>query len=198
MKWTSESRPARLTSWHEVFENTNPVELEVGPGKGSFLLSAARENENRNFFGVEFSGRRAYRIAELIERYSLTNAIAVAADINCVLRHLVEASSVATIHIYFPDPWWKRRHHRRRLFGAVFCNALSNILLPGGKILLATDVFAYFQQITERLDRVPALSQFEWQRDQRDKKGNLIRTDFERQFLKEGRPIHYAGFIKEQ
>lgn len=198
MNQISGGQPAKSARWDQLFNNTNPVELEVGPGKGSFLLSAARQNEDRNFFGVEFSRRRAYRIAELIERYSLANAIAVAADINCVIQHLVEASSVTTIHIYFPDPWWKRRHHRRRLFDAIFCNALAKILLPGGKILLATDVFTYFRQITGQLQKVRNLSQFEWQRDQKDQRGNLLLTDFERQFLQEGRPINYAGFVKEQ
>ena len=184
-------------SWENVFGNTNPVEIEIGPGKGSFLLSAAQCTPDRNFFGVEFSRRRAYRIAQLIERDRPENVIVIAADINCILKTLIRPASVATCHLYFPDPWWKRRHHRRRLFRANFTQHLARTLIPGGKILLATDVHDYFVEIVRQLTAVPALVQFPWQRDQTNDDGKLILTDFERQFTDDGKFIYYTGFTKD-
>ncbi len=184
-------------AWEDIFGNANPVEVEIGPGKGAFLLASAHSTPEHNFFGVEFSRRRAYRIKQLIEREQPGNVLALAADINCVLKTLIQPESVTTFHLYFPDPWWKRRHHRRRLFRDDFCVALTRALVPGGKILIATDVHTYFVEMVRQLEAVSGLTQFSWQRDQRNQNGKLILTDFERQFMDEDKPIHYAGFYKK-
>ena len=123
--------------------------------------------------------------------------LALAADISCVLNALIRPESVTIFHLYFPDPWWKRRHHRRRLFRGDFCIALTRALVPGGKILIATDVHTYFVEIVRQLEAVAELTQFPWQRDQRNRNGKLILTDFERQFMDAGKPIYYAGFRKK-
>ncbi len=183
-------------AWEEIFGNTHPVEVEIGPGKGAFLLAAAHRTPEHNFFGVEFSRRRVYRIQQLIEREQPGNVLAIAADIRCVLDTLIRPESVSTFHLYFPDPWWKRRHHRRRVFQGDFCVALTRALVPGGKILIATDVQTYFVAMVRQLDTVAELTQFPWRRDQRNRNGKLILTDFERQFMEKGTPIHYAGFCK--
>ena len=184
-------------AWEDIFGNANPVEVEIGPGKGSFLLAAAHSTPEHNFFGVEFSRRRVYRIKELIEREQPGNVLALAADIGCVLDTLIRPESVTIFHLYFPDPWWKRRHQRRRLFQGDFCVALARALVPGGRILIATDVHTYFIEIVRQLEAVTELTRFPWQRDQRNRNGKLILTDFERQFMDAGKPIHYAGFCKK-
>ena len=189
--------PLIPAAWEDIFNSTKPVEVEIGPGKGSFLLTVAQCTPDRNFFGVEFSRRRAYRIAQLIERDRPDNVIVIAADISCILKTLIRPASVATYHLYFPDPWWKRRHHRRRLVRADFTQNLTRTLAPGGKILLATDVHDYFVEIVRQLAAVPALVQFPWQRDQTNGNGKLILTDFERQFRDGGKPIYYTGFTKD-
>lgn len=183
-------------AWEDIFGNANPVEVEIGPGKGSFLLAAAHSAPEHNFFGVEFSRRRVYRIKQLIEREQPGNVLALAADIGCVLNTLIRPESVTIFHLYFPDPWWKRRHQRRRLFQGDFCVALTRALVPGGKILIATDVHTYFIEMVRQLEAVTELTRFPWQRDQRNRNGKLILTDFERQFMDAGKPIHYAGFCK--
>jgi tRNA (guanine-N7-)-methyltransferase len=111
---------------------------------------------------------------------------------------MIWPESVSTYHLYFPDPWWKRRHHHRRLFHEDFSHALVRTLAPGGKILLASDVHEYFFQIVQQFTGVSTLSPFPWERDQVNKRGKLIVTDFERKYRKEGRPIFYAGFIKTE
>jgi len=183
-------------TWEDIFGNPHPVEVEIGFGKGAFLLALARNHPERNFFGVERAKRWSFRLARLIERDSLTNVIGIHADFTCLVRTMIWPESVSTYHLYFPDPWWKRRHRHRRLFHDDFSHALVRTLAPGGKIFLASDVYEYFSQIVQQFTEVSTLIPFPWERDQVNKRGKLIVTDFEQKYRKEGRPIFYAGFIK--
>jgi tRNA (guanine-N7-)-methyltransferase len=183
-------------TWTEIFGNANPVEVEVGFGKGSFLLALARNYPERNFFGVEFAKRLAFRLAYLAERDGPANVIAIHADITCLVQTMFWPESVSAYHLYFPDPWWKRRHQRRRLFQEDFAAALVRTLKPGGTIFLASDVQEYFTVIVHHFLALPELTQIPWQRDHITKRGRLIVTDFERKYREEGRPIYYAGFRK--
>jgi len=183
-------------TWSDIFGNTNPVEVEIGPGKGGFLLALARTTPEHNFFGVEISSRRTARLASLIERDGPANVIAIHADITCLLPLMIWPASVAAYHLYFPDPWWKRRHHARRLFHDDFAAALVRTLVPGGKIFLASDVEKYFTEVVRQFATVSELTQFSWKRDQITRRGKLILTDFERRYRHEGRPLFYTGFQK--
>jgi tRNA (guanine-N7-)-methyltransferase len=182
--------------WSDIFGNSNPVEVEIGPGKGGFLLSLARNTPGHNFFGVEILSRRATRLASLIERDGPANVMAIHADITCLLPLMIWPASVTTYHLYFPDPWWKRRHHNRRLFRDDFTTALVRTLVPGGTIFLASDVEKYFTEIVRQFATVAELTRFAWERDQVNRRGKLILTDFERKYRHEGRPLFYAGFQK--
>jgi len=184
-------------TWAEIFGNSNPVEVEIGFGKGAFLLALARNNPDRNFFGVEFAKRWSFRLSRLIERDGPSNVIAVHADFTCLVRTMIWLESVSVYHLYFPDPWWKKRHQRRRLFREDFVNALTRTLTPGGTIFLASDVEEYFIEIVRQFSAAPELTQFSWERNQVNKRGKLILTDFERKYRKEGRPIFYTGFRKQ-
>ena len=189
--------PTPPPTWAEIFGNTNPVEVEVGFGKGAFLLALARNRPEHNFFGVELSKRRAFRLARLIERDGPSNAIAIHADMTCLVRTMIWPASVTAYHFYFPDPWWKTRHQRRRLFRDDFVNALARTLVTGGMIFLASDVAEYFAEIVRQFSTVPELIQFPWERDHSTRKGKPILTDFERKYRTEGQPIFYAGFRKD-
>src|SRR5215471_3865932 len=169
-------------TWAEIFSNPNPVEVEIGPGKGAFLLALARNHPERNFFGVELSKRRAFRLARLIERDGPANAIVIHADITCLVRTMIWPESVTAYHLYFPDPWWKPRHHKRRLFREDFVVTLTRMLAPGGAIFLASDVREYFVEMVRQFAAIPELSQFPWERDHATKKGKAILTDFERKY----------------
>jgi tRNA (guanine-N7-)-methyltransferase len=192
--------PADFTTlpptWAEIFGNANPVEVEIGFGRGSFLLALARARPERNFYGVEYAKRWASRLARLAERDGVANMIAIHADIRCLVQTMFWPESVSAYHLYFPDPWWKRRHQRRRLFQEDFAAALARTLTPGGTIFLASDVQEYFTEILGHFSFLPELVQFPWRRDQVTKRGKLIVTDFERKYRKEGRAIYYAGFRK--
>lgn len=184
-------------TWAQIFGNTNPVEVEIGPGHGSFLMALARLHPERNFFGVEFATRRAFRAARLLERDGPSNLIIIRADIGCLLRTHIYPESVQVCHLYFPDPWWKKRHHRRRIVQADFPTALARSLAPGGSLLFASDVRPYFAHIVEQFRAVPDLDQFAWQRDHCTPRGKPIVTDFERKYQRQDRPLHYTGFRKK-
>ncbi len=185
-------------TWAQIFGNSNPVEVEIGPGHGSFLMDLARRHPERNFFGVEFAARRVFRAARLLERDGPSNVIIVRADIGCLLRTHIYAESVQVYHFYFPDPWWKKRHHRRRVVQADFPAALTRTLAPGGTLLFASDMRPYFDQIVEQFRRVAELEQFAWRRDQLTHQGKPIVTDFERKYQRQGRSIAYTGFRKKR
>lgn len=185
-----------VPTWSEIFGNSNPVEVEIGPGKGSFLIDLAQATPTRNFFGVEFAARRAFRVARRIERDGPQNALVIRADFTCLVRTHIQPESVAVYHLYFPDPWWKTRHFRRRIFQADFATLLARTLIPGGTIFFVSDVEPYFEKIVQQLVAVSGLNRFTWQRDQVTSKGRLILTDFERKYRKEGRPIFCTGFRK--
>ncbi len=193
---TSPTSSAPTVRWQDIFGNDHPVEVEIGPGKGAFLLAHAQHTPERNFFAVEICKRRAFRLAYLIERDGPANIRAIHADMRCLIRTPLWPGGVSVYHLYFPDPWWKRRHHERRLFHDDFATALTQTLVPGGKILLASDVQEYFVKIVQQFNNVPELQQFPWKRDHVNKRGKPILTDFERKFRELGQPIYYAGFEK--
>lgn len=187
---------ARLV-WAEVFGNDRRVELEIGPGKGLFLANAAVARPDRNFVGVELSGKYARRAAERVARLALGNVRVVAGDARRFLAQFVPARSLHAVHVYFPDPWWKKRHKKRRVFTAEFVEDAARALVPGGDFHLATDVEEYFGVMTElmaaRPDFAPATPP-----ELNDPEHDLdYLTNFERKYRIEGRPIYRASYRHE-
>ena len=177
--------------WAEVFPQSQPIEVDLGCGKGTFLVQAAKSLPGRNFLGVERLLGRARKAAKLIEREKLSNARILRIEVHYAVQYLFPDESIATYHIYFPDPWPKRRHHRRRLLTTEFAGALARTLQKGGAVNLATDFEEYFHEIAKIFAALAWQSArpaewigLEWQ------------TDFEREFLAEGRPIFRARFVK--
>ena len=102
--------------WPALFGNDRPVELEVGSGKGLFLANAAMANPGHNFFGVELARKYARLAAERLAKLGISNAKVWPGDARDVLAHRVPDASLHAVHVYFPDPWWKKRHKKRRVF----------------------------------------------------------------------------------
>jgi len=134
--------------WREVFGNDRPVEVEIGCGRGQFLCAAAAREPEHNFFGLEQGAGLTRLAAAALEKAALSNARVIRGDARCVVHHLIPDSSVATYHLYFPDPWWKRRHRKRRLCTPTFARDLARTLAPAGQVLVATDVAGLFAAIT--------------------------------------------------
>jgi tRNA (guanine-N7-)-methyltransferase len=143
----------RGVPWSGVFGNDRPVEVEIGPGRGDVLLAFAAASPKRNFFGVERTGGAAATIAARAAARGLANVRVVAGDARCIVTELVPDASVAAYHVYFPDPWPKTRHRKRRLASADFADALARTLAPGGTVDVASDLGAVVEAFAAELER---------------------------------------------
>jgi tRNA (guanine-N7-)-methyltransferase len=149
---TIHTPPAGTSSpWFFLFGNDRPVEVEIGPGRGDVLLAFATARPEVNFFGIEHVRGAADHVAARLHAAAVTNARVLGGDASCVVESLVPAASVAAYHIYFPDPWPKHRHRKRRLVTPAFAAAMKRTLAPGGRVHVATDLRALFDDIGQVL-----------------------------------------------
>ena len=139
-------------NWPVLFGNDHPVEFEIGIGKGTFLTAEAKARPQTNFFGIEYA-RWYWRYAsDRLRRNNCTNVRTCRAEAAYFLREFVPSASLAVMHIYFPDPWPKKRHHKRRLIQRPFVALLCERLKAGGVLWLTTDWQPYAEQMLEVLD----------------------------------------------
>ncbi len=182
------SSPA-MFDWREVFGNDQPVELEVGFGKGLFLLTAAQARPHVNFAGVEIVRKYQLFTETRLAKRGLRNVRVACADVRLFLPACVATASLQAVHIYFPDPWWKKRHHKRRVFTAEFVRECSRVLRPGGQLHAVTDVAEYAQVMAELLAEQPALHPLPPPETREPAHDLDYLTNFERKFRKQGKPI---------
>ncbi len=166
------------------FGNSRPVELELGIGKGRFLLDAALRHPEVNYIGVEQAAKYLRLAHARALRRSCTNLRFVHGDAREFVEFFLAAASVRAIHVYFPDPWPKKRHHKRRLLDEAFLAEAQRILVPGGRLWIATDHDGYFEAILEALDPFNGLLlpvEAVWEG---------ASTNYEDKFVGQGKPIH--------
>lgn len=188
--------PPRPLSWPEVFGNEHPVEVEVGSGKGLFLLSASAAHPELNFLGIEIVRKYQLFAATRLVKRGRTNVRLVCADGRQFLHACMAPGSVQAVHVYFPDPWWKTRHHKRRLFTAEFAAACETALCPGGRLHVATDVVDYFQVIKELLAERPSLRELPPPEETASANDMDYLTNFERKARKQGKAVWRADYQK--
>jgi tRNA (guanine-N7-)-methyltransferase len=121
-----------VLDWEAVFGNRQPVEIEIGIGKGRYLIAAAQAQPQTNFVGVEWASKYLRIALDRGQKRRLSNLRLVRADAREFVEFFVPAASARAFHLYFPDPWPKKRHHKRRLFNASFLNEVARALEPGG------------------------------------------------------------------
>jgi tRNA (guanine-N7-)-methyltransferase len=148
---------AQTVDWAQHFGRVAPTVLEIGFGMGGATAAIAAARPDTNFIGVEVHEPGVGALLKLIDEASLENLRIVQHDAVEVLRHMVAAKSLAGVHIYFPDPWHKKRHHKRRLIQPGFVSQLVSYLVPGGYLHCATDWEPYAQQMLEVLSAEPQL-----------------------------------------
>lgn len=134
-----------------LFGREAPIEFEIGSGKGMFLANAAAAEPSHDFIGVEVAYRYALMAAVVLVKGNLTNAIVLCADAATLLADWVPSSSLAAVHVYFPDPWWKKAHRKRRILRAEVVKLIEDRLRPGGKFWIRTDVEEYFSETLRTL-----------------------------------------------
>jgi tRNA (guanine-N7-)-methyltransferase len=183
-------------SWSALFGSDHPVELEIGSGKGLFLANAATSRPGHNFLGVELSRKYAMLAAERLVKRGLSNVRVWPGDVRTLLARHIPDASIRAVHVYFPDPWWKKRHKKRRVFTDSLVSAIARILEPNGELHLATDVEEYFETIRTLLVAEPRLVAFEPPAVKPPEHDLDYLTNFERKFRLEGREIFRASCCK--
>lgn len=128
-----------------------PFEIDLGCGKGRFLLARARKFPETNFLGIDRQLGRVNKIDRKARRAGLDNIRLLRLDGYYTITFLVPPQSVDTYYVFYPDPWPKGKHHHNRLFNQPFMDALARTLKPGGKIHASTDHLPYFEQIYKLL-----------------------------------------------
>jgi len=177
-----------------LFGRPAPLEVEVGSGKGLFLSAASRANPDHNFFGIEIARKYARYAAARLAKQESTNALMISGDALLLFRQWFPANSLAAIHIYFPDPWWKKRHKKRRVMNEDFLHDVERTLVSGGRLHFWTDVEEYFQTTlaliaqTVKLDGPLSVSEKPAEHDLD------YRTHFERRTRQSELPVYRAEF----
>jgi tRNA (guanine-N7-)-methyltransferase len=195
--FSSDSPPAPF-DWRVMFGNDHPVELEIGFGKGLFLITAAQARPDINFAGVEIVRKYQLFTATRLAKRNLRNVRVACADARLFLPARVATASLQAVHVYFPDPWWKKRHHKRRVFTAEFVAECARVLRPGGQFHAATDVEDYARVMTELLAEQPALRPLPPPEEHQPAHNLDYLTNFERKFRQQGKPIFRMRYERSE
>jgi len=183
-----------------LFQRTGPVHIEIGSGKGTFLLHQAKAHPELNYLGIEWANKIYLYTVDRICRWGVDNVRVLRTDARVFIKHFLADASAAAFHIYFPDPWPKKRHHRRRFINQATVLELARCLIPGGELRLATDHADYFAVMEEVLLYDAAVSAlFEktafLPTDAADE-GEWVGSNFERKYQKEGRRTYTLAVRK--
>ena len=174
-----------------VFGNTHPLEVDVGCGKGRFLIARAGALPEVNFLGLDWRLKRVEKVDRKLRRAGLANVRLAPAEAAWLIAEWLPPTSVRACYIFFPDPWPKRRHRRRRLFDSAFPASLHRTLMADGCVHVATDHADYFERIRALLRADVRFTEVAPYRTTAEE-----RTEFETTFLKLGTPVGRCSFRK--
>lgn len=177
--------------WRDIFKNNNPIHIEIGMGKGDFIITLAQNNPNINYIGIEMYSSVLIRAIEKASELNLQNLRFIRFDATN-LRDIFEENSVEHIYLNFSDPWPKDRHARRRLTSDRFLNIYSLILIPDGVIEQKTDNVDLFNFSLESFrENSWEISAFSYDYHNEKFCVNNVLTEYEKKFADMGKPICY-------
>jgi tRNA (guanine-N7-)-methyltransferase len=188
--------PVVPIDWAAMYGNANPVEVEVGFGKGLYLVSAGSAHPQVNYFGVEIVRKYQLYATTRTAVRELHNVRTCCADAKLVLANHIVPGSVSTVHVFFPDPWWKNRHKKRMLFTEDFAASIARVLPVGGKLHFVTDVKGYFEMVSAMLATMPVFRLLPPPTENTPTHEMDYLTNFERKFRQQGRPIYRSLYAK--
>ena len=173
-----------------------PIELEIGSGKGLFLTNAAKRAPNRRFVGLELAAKYALECQARIEKSAIPNAKFYACDAVAVLDLDVADCSLDAVHVYFPDPWWKSRHKKRRVLNEKSLCDIERVLKPAGSLHFWTDVLDFYEGTLELIDQVTKLKGPYFVSEPPATHEMDYLTHFERRTRRNGLPVYRSRFTK--
>ncbi|MCD4749434.1 MAG: tRNA (guanosine(46)-N7)-methyltransferase TrmB [Thermoanaerobaculales bacterium] len=179
-------------AWDRIFERPGPVHIDIGSGKGKFLLEIAKALPETNFLAVERAAKYHQMVCEKAAKRGIGNVRLLRTTAEDLLFRLVPESSVSVLYVLFPDPWPKKRHHKRRFIKPEVTSQMVRILEPNGRLLVKSDHPGYAEVIGEVLRNTPGLTTI----DPAEAFKNLPLTGFEGKYLAEGRQIHAFAMVR--
>ncbi len=190
-EWVIHDETACKGQWKKHFGSDAPIYIEIGTGKGQFIMELARRNPDKNFIGIEKYSSVLLRALEKRQYYEGNNLYFIRMDAEYI-EDVFAKDEVAGIYLNFSDPWPKERHAKRRLTSRQYWNRYGHILKPDGRVAFKTDNRDLF---TFSLEEVGAagwrLEHVSFDLHQSHFCENNIMTEYEERFSKEGHPIHY-------
>jgi tRNA (guanine-N7-)-methyltransferase len=186
-----------IIDFRRMFGDDRPIEMEIGTGKGGFLLNRARALPERGFFGIEWANKICQYAADRMVRWGVTNVRLMRADAKHLVIYNLRPECLTILHIYHPDPWPKKRHHKRRLIQPDFLAAAVSALIPGGRIAIQTDHPDYFEQIRQVVVGEPRLIEVPFDMPEAGVQEGRVATNYEIKYLREGRPIYQLAMMKQ-
>lgn len=184
--------------WTAFFGNDKPVVLDIGCGRGMFLVKHAEEHPDLNILGIEIDYREGRHGAARLQRRQLENARVLGGDAKIVLEKLVPRESVHEAYVLFPDPWWKRKHRRRRIFTDVFVDQVRAVLKPDAILNVWSDVEEYFDVMAALMNHHAGFEAIEPPAEQPAAHDLDYHTSFERKRRQAGAEIHRGRWKKRE
>jgi len=185
-------RDQPVPSLADTFGNDRPIEIEIGHGHGTFLLAVAEARPLCNFLGVEWAKGRHFYAAERVAKRALPNVRLLRRDAAELLEKQIPAGTISAIHLYYPDPYWKRKQFGRRLVTASFVATVADVLAVGGRLLLKSDVPDRFDAMLELFAAEPRFRPRPWGEIAGGEPDAV--SNFELKAVEAGHPLNRAAF----
>ena len=174
-----------------------PLVVDIGFGRGEFLIDLATRRPGTAFLGLEYSFKRVLKMARRLSRMPIQNVRLIEARAERVVGQLLEKETVDEFWINFPDPWPKARHARRRLVQPPFIRELATRMVGGGSLFVATDDVDYAEQIHGSLSGESLLANVNSPRGWTREVSGRVQTGYEREWREEGRPLHFFVYRRK-
>jgi tRNA (guanine-N7-)-methyltransferase len=187
---------SRKIDFTVIFGRVAPVHIEIGSGKGTFLVNQAKSQPQINFLGIEWANKYYRYAVDRLGRWELTNVKIVRTEAALFIQNHITDSSVDCFHIYYPDPWPKKRHHKRRFINKENTDQMIRCLKPEGIIRIVTDHEDYWKQIKEVIKTRNELEEIEFIPTAGAQADELVGTNYERKYIREQRQIFTVAVKK--
>ncbi|TCK86766.1 tRNA (guanine-N7-)-methyltransferase [Natranaerovirga hydrolytica] len=183
--------------WRELFQNDNPIHIEIGMGRGKFVTTLAQQNDHINYIGIEKYSSLVAKAIYKLDRVEKSNAMIIRMDAHKI-EEVFQMNEINEIYLNFSDPWPKDRHAKRRLTHSNFLNKYSRILTKNGAVCFKTDNKDLFDfSLSEFKKNQWLLKNITYNLHHSDFEGNVM-TEYEERFLKMGKPIYRVEALQKQ